>query len=76
MVSTNSSYFQAQEVAGERSHSRAGIGLNGDIATVLAAHVAAQAEAERVFAGRARPGTARAVLAQAGKRRRPRLHLG
>ena len=55
---------------------RAGISLNQYIATVLAAHVGAQAEAERMFAARAaraRPGTARAILARAGKRRRPRV---
>jgi hypothetical protein len=55
---------------------RAGVSLNQYIATVLAAHVGAQAEAERMFAARAaraRPGTARAILAHAGKRRRPRV---
>ena len=55
---------------------RAGISLNQYIATVLAAHVGAQAETERIFAARAaraRPGTARAILARAGKRRRPRV---
>jgi antitoxin ParD1/3/4 len=44
-------------------------------ATVLAAHVGAQAEAERIFAARAaraKPGTAREILARAGKRQRPR----
>jgi len=54
---------------------RAGISLNQYIAPVLAAHIGAQAEAERMFAARAaraRPGTARAILARAGKRRRPR----
>jgi hypothetical protein len=54
---------------------RAGISLNQYIATVLAAHIGAQAEAERMFAARAAratPGTARAILARAGKRRRPR----
>jgi hypothetical protein len=58
---------------------RAGVSLNQYIATVLAAHVRAQAEAERMFAARAargRPGTARAILAQAGKRRRPRVRIG
>jgi hypothetical protein len=52
---------------------RAGISLNQYIATVLAAHVDVQAEAERMFAARAaraRPGTAQAILARAGKRRR------
>ena len=42
---------------------RAGISLDQYIATVLAAHIGAQAEAERMFAARAaraRPGTARA----------------
>jgi len=60
---------------GTAQAARAGVSLNQYIATVLAAHVGAQAEAERVFAARAaraRPGTARAILAQAGKRRRPR----
>jgi hypothetical protein len=55
---------------------RAGISLNQYITTVLAAHVGAQAEAERMFAARAaraRPGTARAILARAGKRVRPRV---
>lgn len=54
---------------------RSGLSLNQYIATVLATHVGAQAEAERVFAARAaraRPGAARAILARAGKRRRPR----
>jgi hypothetical protein len=51
---------------------RAGISLNQYIATALAAHVGAQAEAERVFAARAaraRPGTARAILARATRQR-------
>ena len=55
---------------------RAGVSLNQYIATVLAAHVGAQAEAERMFAARAaraRSGTARAILARGGKRRRPRV---
>ena len=54
---------------------RAGVSLNQYIATLLAAHVGAQAEAERYFAARAaraRPGTARSILARAGKRQRPR----
>lgn len=54
----------------------AGVSLNQYIATVLTTHVGAQAETERVFAARAaraRPGAARAILAQAGKRRRPRV---
>jgi len=58
---------------------RAGISPNQYIATVLAAHVGAQAEAERMFAARAaraRPGTARAILARAGKRRRPLVAIG
>jgi hypothetical protein len=52
---------------------RAGISLNQYIATVLAAHVGAQAEAERMSAAQAapaRPGTVRAILARAGKPRR------
>ena len=58
---------------------RAGVSLNQYIATALAAHVDAQAEAEHMFAARAapaRPGTARAILARAGKRRRPRVAIG
>jgi hypothetical protein len=58
---------------------RAGISLNQYIDTVMAAHVGAQAEAERIFAARAaraRPGTARAILARAGKRRRHRGGIG
>jgi hypothetical protein len=54
---------------------RAGVSLNQYIATLLAAHVGAQAESERYFAARAarvRPGTARDILARAGKRQRPR----
>jgi hypothetical protein len=54
---------------------RAGASLNQYIATVLAAYVGAQTEAKRTFAARAAgagPGTARAILARAGKRRRPR----
>ena len=55
---------------------RTGVSLNQYIATLLAAHVGAQAEAERYFAARAvraRPGSARDILARAGKRRRPRV---
>lgn len=54
---------------------RAGISLNQYIATLLAAHVGAQSEAERYFAARAartRPGAAREVLARAGRRKTPR----
>ncbi len=54
---------------------RAGVSLNQYIATVLAAHIGAQAEAERTFgarAARSRRGAAREILAQAGKRQRPR----
>ena len=45
---------------------RAGVSLNQQIATMSAAHVGAQPEAERIFvarAARARPGTSRAILA-------------
>jgi hypothetical protein len=55
--------------------SRAGVSLNQYIATLLATHVGAQAEAERYFAARAaqaRPGMARNILARAGKRSQPR----
>jgi hypothetical protein len=54
---------------------RAGVSLNQYIATLLATHVGAQGEAERYFAARAvrtTPGTARDILARAGKRRQPR----
>ena len=54
---------------------RAGVSLNQYIATLLATHVGAQGEAERYFtarAARAKPGTARDILARAGKRRQPR----
>jgi hypothetical protein len=54
---------------------RAGVSLNQYIATLLATHVGAQGEAERYFAARAaraRRGTAREILAGAGKRQKPR----
>jgi hypothetical protein len=54
---------------------KAGVSLDQYIATVLAAHAGAQAETERYFAARAaraQPGSARGILARAGKRRRPR----
>jgi hypothetical protein len=54
---------------------RSGVSLNQYIATLLAAHVGAQAEAERYFAARAaraRPGAAREILARAGRLQRPR----
>jgi hypothetical protein len=54
---------------------RAGVSLNQYIATLLAAHVGAQAEAERYFAARARrakPEVAREILARAGRRVEPR----
>lgn len=54
---------------------KAGVSLNQHIATLLAAHVGARAEAERYFAAcaaRTTPGTSRNILAQAGKRQRPR----
>jgi hypothetical protein len=54
---------------------KAGVSLNQYIATLLAAHVGARAEAERYFAARAartRPGAARDILARAGKRQQPR----
>ena len=53
---------------------KAGVSLNQYIATLLASHVGPQAEAERYFAARparAKPGTARQILARAGKRREP-----
>ena len=45
----------------------AGVSLNQYIATVLAAHVGAQAKTQRYFAA----GAARTILACAGKRQRP-----
>jgi hypothetical protein len=54
---------------------KAGVSVNQYIATVLALHAGAQAETDRYFAGRAartRPGSARRILAQAGKRQQPR----
>ena len=54
---------------------RSSVSLNQYIATVLAAHVGTQAEAERFFAtrgARAKPGAARVILARAGRRQRPR----
>jgi hypothetical protein len=54
---------------------RAGVSINKYIATVLAAHVGAQAETDRYFAARAacaKPGSARDILARAGRRKRPR----
>jgi HicB-like protein involved in pilus formation len=53
----------------------AGVSLNQYIAIALASRVGAQAEAERYFAaraGRARRGRAKAILAKAGKRAKPR----
>ncbi len=54
---------------------RAGVSINQYIATVLAAHVGAQAETGRYFAARAaraKPGSARGILARTGRRTRPR----
>ena len=54
---------------------RSGVSLNQYIATLLAAQVGSRAEVDRYFAARAaraKPGAAREILAQAGKRRRPR----
>jgi len=54
---------------------KAGVSVNQYLATVLAIHAGAQAETERYFAARAaraRPGSARGILARAGKRQRPR----
>jgi len=54
---------------------KAGVSINRYIATVLAIHAGAQAETERYFAARAaraRPRSARGILARAGKRQRPR----
>jgi len=53
----------------------AGVSLNQYITVALASHVGAQAEAERYFAARARrarPGQAKAILAKAGTRPKPR----
>jgi hypothetical protein len=54
---------------------QAGVSLNQYIALALAARVGAQAEAERYFqtrAARAMPGRAKAILAKAGRRAKPR----
>jgi hypothetical protein len=53
----------------------AGVSLNQYIAIALASRVGAQAEAERYFAaraGRTERGRAKAILAKAGKRAKPR----
>lgn len=53
----------------------AGVSLNQYIAVALAARVGAQAEAERYFRARATrvpPGRAKAILAKAGRRAKPR----
>jgi hypothetical protein len=53
----------------------AGVSLNQYIAVALASRVRAQAEAERYFAARAKQAThgkAKAILARAGKRSKPR----
>jgi hypothetical protein len=53
----------------------AGVSLNQYIAVALASHVGAQAEAERYFATRAKratQGRAKAILAKAGTRSKPR----
>lgn len=53
----------------------AGVSLNQYIAVALAARVGAQAEAERYFrarAARATTGRAKAILAKAGRRAKPR----
>jgi hypothetical protein len=52
-----------------------GLSLNQYIATALAVHVGAQAEAERYFevrGNRATPGRLKQVLAKAKSRKRPR----
>jgi HicB family len=54
---------------------QAGVSLNQYIAVALASRVGAQAEAERYFrarAARAKPGRAKAILARAGCRSKPR----
>jgi hypothetical protein len=54
---------------------RAGVSLNQYIAMAIASRVGAQAEAERYFkarGSRAKPGKARAILARAGRRTKPR----
>ena len=66
---------EALKVMATAQAARAGVSLNQYIVTLVAVHVGAQAEAERIFdarATRARPGTARAILAQAGRRQSPR----
>lgn len=53
----------------------AGVSLNQYIALALAERVGAQSEAARYFArraARAKPGRAKAVLAKAGQRRKPK----
>jgi hypothetical protein len=53
----------------------AGVSLNQYIAVALASHVGARAEAERYFVARAKratPGRAKAILAKAGTRSKPR----
>lgn len=53
----------------------AGVSLNQFIALALAERVGAQAEAARYFAARAArtvPGRAKAILARAGRRKKPR----
>lgn len=54
---------------------KAGVSLNQYIATVLAVHVGAQAEAEQYFAkrsARAKSGAAREILTRSGRRKHPR----
>lgn len=58
-----------------RQANATGVSMNQYIATALAAHVGAMAEAERYFTARAKraiPGRAKAVLKRAGKNNRPR----
>jgi hypothetical protein len=54
---------------------RSGVSLNQYIATIVAVQVGAQAEAERLFAARAKRvkrGTAAEILSRAGLRTKPR----
>lgn len=65
---------ELKEAAAEQA-SASGVSMNQFIATAIATHVGATAEAERYFATRARrgaPGRAKAVLKRAGKGNKPR----
>lgn len=63
-----------KEMALEQAEA-AGVSLNQYITAAVASRVGAQAEAERYFAARgkrARRGRAKAILAKAGRRAKPR----